>query len=153
MKHALFSQPDTRPLTLSDLRLAEARLVVMLRHWRFSDNGQEHVAGSLCTILGEVRARACLRGFEDALGLLHRHGWRPLTLRQPGSTLVSEDETAFARFILLATEQDRDVAWLEGSFLVRPDGILPLILAASCVGLPLLCEESRCRLHAALRPA
>ena len=153
MKHALFSQTETRPLTLSDLRMAEARLVAMLRQWRFADNRQEQVVESLCAMLGETRARACLRGFEDVMGLLRRHGWRPLTLRQPGSAQVSEDETAFARFVLLATEQDRDVAWLEGSFLVRPEGILPLILAASRVGLPLLCEESRCRLHAALRPA
>ncbi|SNR37985.1 hypothetical protein [Puniceibacterium sediminis] len=153
MKHASFTLSDARPLGLSDLRLAEARLVAMLRLWGEGAAGQEQVWNGLCAVLGSNRARNCLSAFEDVLRLLRRHGWRALTVLPSEVTRLSEDEAVFARFVLTATEQDRDTAYLDASFLVSPAGILPLILAASRAGLPLLCEESRCRLHEAMRPA
>ncbi len=153
MKHAHFTPSEARPLALSDLRLAEARLVAMLRLWNEGAQGQEQVWNGLCAILGSNRARSCLSAFEDVLRLLRRHGWRALSVLPSEVDRLSDDEAAFARFVLTATEQDRDGACLDASFLVRPEAMLPLVLAASRLGLPLLCEESRCRLHAAMRPA
>lgn len=152
MKHAFFALSDARPQGVNDLRLAETRLVSMLRLWGEGAAGQEQVWNGLCTVLGSDRARNCLMAFEDVLRLLRRHGWRALTVLPSEVTRLSEDEAGFARFILTATEQDRDTACVDASFLVSPAGILPLILAASRLGLPLLCEESRCRLHEAMRP-
>ncbi len=152
MKHAHFSPSDARPLAVSDLRLAEARLVAMLRLWHDGEAGREELCKVLCTVLGDVRAQGCLAAFEDVLELLRRHGWRALSILPSEVARLSEDEVAFARFVLTATEQDRDAACLSASFLVRPGAILSLVLAASRLGLPLLCEESRCRLHVAMRP-
>ncbi|WP_246107237.1 hypothetical protein [Puniceibacterium confluentis] len=152
MKHALFDVTPPRPKTLRDLRQPEARLVAMLRLWHTDEAGQVQVWNDLCAVLGSHRARACLSAFEDVLRLLHHHGWRAPSLLPPETNRLSADETSFARFVLAATEQDRDAASAEAHYHVRCEGILPLVLAASRLGLPLLCEESRCRLHAAMRP-
>ena len=50
-----------------------------------------------------------------------------------------------ARFVMAATEQRREVALAEASFLVSPVALLPLLTAATRFGLPLLCAECRMR--------
>ena len=129
----------------SGLRGPEKRLVAMLRLWAEGPEAQEAVWRDLCKRLGAPRARACLQGFEVLLGLLKKHGWHAPLVLGPGATGYSEDELAIARFVMAATEQKREVALAEASFLVSPAAMLPLMTAATRVGLPLLCEDCRAR--------
>lgn len=145
--------PESATVPIAGLRQAEARLVAMLRLWHRDVDGQMQVWNELCIALGSGRARMCLRAFEEVLRLLRAHGWRSLEVQAPGVARLSGDERSFAQFVLMATEADREEALLHASFLVAPVGLLPLVLAAGRLSLPLLCEESRCRLAGAIRDA
>ncbi|MFW2545458.1 hypothetical protein ACN2XU_22750 [Primorskyibacter sp. 2E107] len=127
------------------LRGPEQRLIAMLRLWSQGPKEQDAAWRDLARRLGARRARACLKGFEDMLDLLHKHGWHVPMVLSPEATGYSEDELALARFVMAATEQRREVALAEASFLVSPAALLPLMTAASRAGLPLLCEECRSR--------
>ncbi|WGW04618.1 hypothetical protein [Tropicibacter oceani] len=127
------------------LRGPERRLIDMLRHWAAGPDAQEGIWRELCQSLGAPRAKGCLRGFEDMLGLLRRHAWHAPMILPISATGYSEDELAIARFVMAATEQRREVAMAEASFLVSPQALLPLMTAATRTGLPLLCEDCRAR--------
>ncbi|MGR3273198.1 hypothetical protein DU478_04180 [Thalassococcus profundi] len=141
------------PVPVAGLRQAEAQLIAMLRLWRSGAESRAEVWNRLCLALGPARGRMCLRAFEDVLRLLHQHGWRDLTVLPPGAMRISDDERGFAAFALQATEADREEALLQATFLVAPAAMLRLVHAAGRLSLPLLCEESRCRLAAAARDA
>uniref|UniRef100_A0A2A3JNY4 Uncharacterized protein n=1 Tax=Alloyangia mangrovi TaxID=1779329 RepID=A0A2A3JNY4_9RHOB len=101
-------------------------------------------------VLGFTRARACLRAFGDFADILTRHGWHGPLILPLDAQGISDDERAIARFVLTATEQDRELALAEATMLVLPAHILTLTNAAERVGLPLLCEECRARLDCPL---
>ncbi|SDG66874.1 hypothetical protein [Alloyangia pacifica] len=140
MRHERFDRVELRP--------AEMRVVQLLRLWRADDEAGAQLL--LRDALGFTRARSCLRAFGDLAELLTRHGWHgPLILPQEAQG-ISDDERAIARFVLTATEQDRELALAEATMLVTPAHILTLTNAAERVGLPLLCEECRARLNCPL---
>lgn len=139
------------PRQLSDLRGPERRLVGMLRHWALGPDGACTVWTDLAADLGPARARACLSAFEDVLALIRRSAWRMPDLGAPGDDAVTADEDGICRLVMAATESDRDEAMMHALFLVREDALLPLVLASSRLGLPLLCAECRARLVAARR--
>ncbi|MBN9885950.1 hypothetical protein I6N89_01480 [Pelagibaca abyssi] len=105
---------------------------------------------ALADVLGTARARYCVGGFEQLMALLHRHGWHAPLILPADAQGVSDDERSLARFVLLASEQDRDLALAEATMLVTPQAILPLVAAGERMGLPLLCEECRERLRCPL---
>lgn len=137
--------PDS--LESAALRGPEQRLIGMLRDWCADPDPQETILADLSESLGPSRARACLQAFEQMLTLLTKHGWHSLVILRPNANGYSQDELSIARFVMAATEQRRDVAVAEASFLVSPDALLPLLCAGARVGLPLLCEECRARIR------
>lgn len=141
------------PILLSDteLRGPEKRVIAILRAWQNSPQQQAEIWDDLCRSMGEPRARACLQAFEQMQTLIARHGWQALTILPPDTKGISADEAAVARFVMAATEQDRDAALAEAGFLVSAAALLPLLCAASRFGLPLLCEDCRARVRAAAR--
>lgn len=128
------------------LRGPERRIIGLLRAWAVGPPAQAAAWQELCALLGPARASDCLNGFEAMHALLHKHGWRGLTILAVGAEGWSEDELAVARFVLAATEQQREVALAEAGFLVSPAALLPLLAAATRCGLPLLCAECRARI-------
>ncbi|WP_292288976.1 hypothetical protein [Marivita sp.] len=147
MHHARILLSDT------DLRGPEKRVVAILRAWQHGPDAQADIWDDLCRSMGDPRARACLQAFEQMQSLLDRHGWQALTILSPETKGISSDEASVARFVMSATEQDRDTALAEAGFLVSPAALLPLLCAASRFGLPLLCEDCRERVRAAVRQA
>ena len=139
MRHMTFDESG------HGLRGPERRLIGMLRLWAEGPDEQVAVWNDLCASLGAARARGCLKGFEDMLELMRKHGWHRPVILPVGAQGYSEDETAIARFVMAATEQRREVALAEASFLVAPQAMLPLMHAAARAGLPLLCEDCRAR--------
>lgn len=135
-------------LPASNLSDPEWRIVQLLRAWKSAPDSQNAVWNDLCLTLGTARARSCLQAFEQMLALLHKHGWQTFRILPDGADGISPDELSLARFVMAATKQDRDTALAEATFLVSPNGLLPLVCAASRFGLPLLCEEYRKRLRA-----
>ncbi|MCR8548792.1 hypothetical protein M4578_13220 [Salipiger sp. P9] len=128
------------------MRVPEWRVVQMLRQHERPDR----LEAALADVLGPARARYCLDGFARLLALLRQHGWHAPLILPPGAQGVSDDERSLARFVLLAAEQDRDLALAEAATLVTPQAILPLVAAGERMGLPLLCEECRDRLRCPL---
>ena len=145
MQHMTFSKEE------QGLRGLELRLIEILRFWDSGPEARETLWCTLSRHLGTVRANSCLEGFCDMMGLLRKHGWHTPTILPVSAQGYSEDELAIARFVMAATEQRRDVALQEASFLVSPQVLLPMLNAAMRTGLPLLCEECRSRVMA--RPA
>ncbi|QFT61494.1 hypothetical protein [Roseivivax sp. THAF30] len=131
------------------LRSPEARFLVMLRLWPEGAEAQAQVWSGLCHDLGAGRARACLSAFEDLDRILRKSAWHMPRLGDPGDAALTPDEDALCRFLLVSLEAEREAALAEAMFLVRPDAILPVTLAASRVALPLLCVECRLRLEGA----
>jgi hypothetical protein len=134
-----------QPFSAGDLRRPERRVIALLRAFRAGDAALAALRSGLGEILGPVRAASCLDGTADLMALLDRHGWHRLTVLPETAEGWSEDELAVARFVMAATEQRREVALAEASFLVSPAALLPMLTAASRLGLPLLCEECRAR--------
>lgn len=133
-------------VSLEDLRGPERRVVAILRAWDCGPAAQSDIWSSLCRSIGQARARSCLQAFEQLRRLIRKHGWKTLHILAPETPEVSADEADLARFVMAATEQDRDIALAQATFLVSPTGLLPLLCAASRFGLPLLCEECRARI-------
>ena len=133
---------DARPAVL---RRCERRAIQILRALSDPAGLQDDLADDLINSLGQPRAGHCLAGFADLVALMSRHGWRAFDICAPGTTGYTNDEIALAQFIFDATEQRRDKALIDASFLVVPKGLLPLLTAAPRAGLPLLCEECRAR--------
>ena len=129
------------------LRGPERRVIDCLRAFASGPEAQEAFWNTLCANIGAARARGCLMAFEVMQDILRRHGWHPPMVLPPTAEGFSEDEMALARFTLAATEQRREVALEEASFLVTPLGLLPLLDAAARFGLPLLCEDCKARLY------
>ncbi|MCR9109750.1 hypothetical protein [Marivita sp. XM-24bin2] len=143
MQHASILMPD------DDLRGAERRVVAILRAWTAGPDAQIAIWEDLSGSLGEARARSCLQAFEQMLGLFKKHSWNALTIMPVGIKGLSQDEAAIARFVMAATEQRRETALAEASFIVSATALLPILCAASRFGLPLLCEECRTRIFQA----
>ncbi|MGJ8603076.1 MAG: hypothetical protein ACSHXH_03045 [Marivita sp.] len=140
MHHGPILLPDT------DLRAPEKRVIALLRAWESGPEAQNRMWDDLCHSMGQARARACLQAFEQMLRLLRLHGWQALTILTEDTQGVSPDEASLARFVMAATEQNRDRALAEAGMLVSPTALLPLLCSASRFGLPILCEECRARL-------
>jgi len=140
------------PILLSDddLRGPETRVISLLRAWRSGPDAQADMWSDLCRSMGPARARACLQAFEQMLKLLNKHGWQALAIMPMDTKGMSSDEASIARFVMAATEQDRETALAEATFLVSHTALLPLLCAASRFGLPLLCEDCRARIRAGI---
>ncbi|WP_439121905.1 hypothetical protein [Marivita sp.] len=140
MHHSPILQPDT------DLRGPEKRVIALLRAWKSGPDAQRDLWDELQGSMGPARTQSCIQAFEQMLRLLGTHGWHRLAVLSVGTNGVSSDEALVARFVMAATEQRRETALAEAGFLVSPAGLLPLLCAATRVGLPLLCEECRSRI-------
>ncbi|MCE0506042.1 hypothetical protein LR948_11785 [Roseivivax sp. GX 12232] len=144
---SLLDAPATR--SIAELRPPEARLLAMFRLWPLGPEAQTLLWSELSHELGAGRARACLSAFETLQAILKRAAWALPEMAEPETPALTPDEDGLCRFVLRALEADREAALEEAIFLVRPEAILPLTLAASRVALPLLCVECRLRLEGA----
>jgi hypothetical protein len=136
---------DRGELTAARLRQPEHRVVEVFRAWHAGSAARDRLWDTLCEAVGDQRARSCLLAFFDLRSLFDHHAWRMPVLLDPDAAGYSEDEVSIARFVMAATQQRREVALTEASFLVSPVALLPALDAATRFGLPLLCEECRLR--------
>ena len=134
------------PRRLSDLAGPDRRLLILLRLWPRGPEAQARAWDDLCGALGSARARGCLSAFEDLRGRLWRSAWVAPLVAAPEDERLTPDEEAILTVVRLATEGDREAALEHAMFLVRPEALLPVVLAAERAGLPLLCAECRARL-------
>lgn len=143
MIHAALSHPQTTERSVDDLRPPEARLLAMLRLWHLGPEAQAIIWTELNSEIGALRARACLTAFEDLHKALARYSWQALSFGHPQSQGLTRNEDDILRFVMAATEQDRDMAMLLASYLVRPEALMGIVQTAMRCGLPLLCSECR----------
>ena len=130
----------------SGLRGPERRVIAVLRAGFAGRAALEALNAELREALGSARTESCLAGFAEMREIFRRHGWHAPVILPEDAQGWSEDELSLARFVLAASEQQREVALAEASFLVSPLGLMPLLEAGVRAGLPLLCEECRARL-------
>lgn len=136
---------DRRPPSAARLRHPEHRVVEVFRAWQTGPEARDRLWETLCDGVGEQRARSCLLAFFELRSLFDHHAWRMPVLLDPEAEGYSEDEVSISRFVMAATQQRREVALTEASFLVSPVALLPALDAAMRFGLPLLCEDCRRR--------
>ena len=151
MIHAALSHPQTTERSVDDLRPPEARLLVMLRLWHLGPEAQAILWTELNSEIGALRARACLSAFETLHEVLTKHSWQALAFGDPQAQILTRDEDDILRFVMAATEQDRDMAMLLASYLVRPEALMGIVQTAMRCGLPLLCSECRAQHRPACR--
>lgn len=122
---------------LTHLDDLSACAVIYLRLWSDGPDGQAAVWNDLVCGLGHARGRAALASFEALVGLLGRHGRRPLMRHAAGCACLGADEACFANFIATATTGEREDALLMAMLLVRPDVAPHLCATAMNLGLAL----------------
>ncbi len=134
MKHARNSEMvGAFPVSaLDNLAPGEALAVLCLRRMQ---EGPETLEALLVPALGPVAAKACLRAFSEVMGLVQRHGRRPLARHGAGCRCVGSDEAVLAHFLMVAATGDREDAMLIASLLVEGPLLLPMTEAARTAGL------------------
>lgn len=105
---------------LAELPQVEARAVACLRLWCDGAEAQGRLWQELAGALGAGPARDALGAFERLVGLLARHGRRPLMRHARECACVGADEAAFATLVAAAAEGERHDAALLAALLVRP---------------------------------
>lgn len=143
--------PDTGPVPpreVASLCGAEQRFVAILRLWQTGEGGRAALWSRMSDEMGAARAGSCLSAFQDVAEHLAVRGWRAPTINPPDAPRLTRDEDDLCRLVTAAAEGAREEALELALFLVRPEALLPLVHAASRVGLPLLCAECRARLLA-----
>ncbi len=122
---------------LAELPQVEAGAVMCLRLWCDGAEAQARLWSDLSGALGAGPAREALSAFERLVGLLVRHGRRPLMRHHRQCSCVGADEAAFATMVAAAADGQREDAALLASLLVPPVLALDLAELAEAFGLGL----------------
>lgn len=141
MKHVVL------PSDACVLRLVERRILHVLRALQAGPAATGAIRDELEPTLGGARTARLLDAFSEFLGLVARHAWVAPVILPPASRGYAQDELTLVKIILDATEQRREQAWVEASFVVSAAALLPLLGCAERGGLILLCEECRMRVR------
>jgi hypothetical protein len=105
---------------IADLPQIEAGAVACLRLWCDGAEAQARLWADLSGALGAAEARAALKALERLVGLIVRHGRRPLMRHGRACGCVGADEAAFATLIAAAADGARADATLLAALLVPP---------------------------------
>jgi hypothetical protein len=122
---------------LAELPQVEAAAVVCLRLWCDGAEAQARLWSDMAGGLGAGSARKALAAIERLVGLLARHGRRPLMRHGRECACVGADEAAFATMVAAAAEGAREDAVLLAALLVPPVLAAGLAEQARVVGLAL----------------
>jgi hypothetical protein len=109
---------------LLELPEVEQGAVACLRLWCEGPETQARLWNDLAHALGSAHGGTALKALEQLLGLILRHGRRPLMRHGLDCRCVGGDECAFANLVAAAAEGEREDALLIASLLVRP-GLAP----------------------------
>ena len=101
----------------------EATAVLCLRLWCDGPEAQAGLWNEVAVALGAPRGRAALKAFERLVGLVVRHGRRPLMRHQLACRCIGADEAVFGGLVAAAANGDAAEARLFAGLLVGPEHV------------------------------
>ncbi|APE43036.1 hypothetical protein BOO69_06095 [Sulfitobacter alexandrii] len=119
---------------LTDIPLWEAELILSMRLWRESPEGQAEVSRGFARCYGPAGGAAETRGFDRLLGALCRHARRPLTWHGLGCSCIGADEAVLQTFVREAAQGDLAEAAMIASLIAPAAQAEHLALMAAQVG-------------------
>ena len=122
---------------LEELPRLEAAVVMYLRLWCDSPEGQASIWRDFHGHYGRKNARPQMARFEKLMSMVLIHSRRPLQRHQLKCTCVGGDECAFANFVVAAALGEHEDAMLLASNFMRPDMAVVAANMAGPVGLAL----------------
>ena len=122
---------------LEELPRLEAAVIMYLRLWCDSPEGQASIWRDFHGHYGKKTARSQMARFEKLMSMVLIHSRRPLQRHQPKCACVGGDECAFANFIVAAALGEHEDAMLLASNFMRPDMAMVAANMAGPVGLAL----------------
>ncbi|WP_294620438.1 hypothetical protein [uncultured Roseovarius sp.] len=119
---------------LTDIAPWEAELVMSIRFWMDSPQGQAEVWNGFARCFGAIEGRAEMRNFETLLTSLCTHARRPLVRHGLGCTCIGSDEAVLRTLVREAARGDLAEASMIASLLVPARHAEPIALMAARVG-------------------
>ncbi|MBL4805724.1 MAG: hypothetical protein JKY31_00355 [Rhodobacteraceae bacterium] len=137
MKQAQINRGGAPVALLEELPRLESAVVMYLRLWCDSPEGQAQVWQDFHGFFGGKTAHMHMRAFEELLSAILKHSRRPLQRHQLRCSCVGGDENAFANFVVAAALGEREDAILLASNFMRADMAMLAVNMAEPVGLAL----------------
>ena len=122
---------------LDELPRLEPAVVIYLRLWCDSADGQATIWRDFRGFYGKETARTQVAMFENLLSTVLVHSRRPMQRHEVKCSCVGRDECAFANFLAAAALGETEVAMLMASNFMRPDMAVVAANMAGPVGLAL----------------
>lgn len=122
---------------LDEMPRLEAAVVIYLRLWCDSPEGQASVWQDFSGFYDAKTARTQMARFEQLLSMVLSHSRRPMQRHNVKCACVGGDECAFANFIVSAALGEPEDAMLLASNFMRPDMAVVAANMAGPVGLAL----------------
>lgn len=124
---------------LTEIPPWEAELILSMRVWMDSPQGQAKVRDGFARCFGVVRGHAELHNFETLLSGLCNHARRPLVRHGLGCTCIGSDEAVLQTLVREAASGDLTEAALIASLVVPACYAEPIALMAAQVGQAMQC--------------
>ena len=131
---ALQTVEPRHPTTLGELDLAERLVVWSFRRWVSGTENWSLVDHEFRRQFGEGAAHGALRSFAMFVEALRCHARRVIRYHQPGCPCLGCDEVCVLTLVTAAQSEDRNLAQATGRWLVRAEGVAPLLEAAAALG-------------------
>lgn len=119
---------------LTEIAPWEAELIMSIRFWMDSPQGQAEVWNGFARCFGADEGRAEMRSFETLLASLCTHARRPLARHGLGCTCIGSDEAVLRTLVREAARGDLAEASMIASLLVPARHAEPVALMAARVG-------------------
>lgn len=120
----------------------EADLIVTLRLWCESPQGQATVWNEFATTLPKGQAVHEMRAFEDLVSIIAAYAHRPLVRHAVGCSCIGADEGVFAHLVRIASSGDLSEAAQIATLLVTAAQAEQVALLAAQVGCARQCMNS-----------
>jgi len=119
---------------LTDIAPWEAELIMSMRFWMDSPEGQAEVWNGFARFFGATEGRAEMRSFESLLSILCTHARRPLVRHGLGCNWIGSDEAILQTLVREAARGDLAEAAMIASLIVPARHAEPVALMAAQVG-------------------
>lgn len=128
---------------LTDIPPWEAELILSMRLWMDSHEGQAEVGKGFTRCFGPAGGRAEIRQFERLLTALCAYARRPLVRHGLGCVCIGSDEAVLQTFVREATRGDLAEAAMIASLIVPASHAEHVALMAAQVGMAMQCMARR----------
>lgn len=119
---------------LTQLEPWEADLIITLRLWCESPEGQAQVWNEFATTLPKGRASGEMQAFERLVEIIGSYAHRPLVRHSVGCSCIGADEGVFAHLVRMASAGDLAEASLIATLLVTAAQAEHVAILAAQVG-------------------